>query len=200
MIQILCIGNSHTAGYPFYDPVGGGNPESCYQFWLVKELNKKGSPISFDKLINRGICGDTSSGIVRRLEYELTQDYYQIVILNGGANDLGMGMPSHEIILNLEKGVQLCENEDIPVIITSIPPIDWHGIPQKIQEISQALENRSQHNQLVEFVDLFKILSKEDGFQIPELGLGDGAHLSIEGYRVVGKALCPTVLELLAGI
>ena len=37
-LRILCIGDSHTAGFPDYDPLMGGDPESSYQFWLEKGL------------------------------------------------------------------------------------------------------------------------------------------------------------------
>ena len=49
--KILCIGDSHTAGFPGFDPMMGGNPESSYQFWLKKGLLKIRPDIDFNILI-----------------------------------------------------------------------------------------------------------------------------------------------------
>ena len=78
--EILCIGDSHTAGFPGFDPMIGGNSESSYQFWLKKGLIETRSNINYN-IINEGICGDTSHGIVLRLLYALQTMQYELVIL-----------------------------------------------------------------------------------------------------------------------
>ena len=40
MIKALCIGDSHTAGFPEHDPMFGGNVQSSYPFWLTKKLKE----------------------------------------------------------------------------------------------------------------------------------------------------------------
>ena len=66
MVNVLCMGDSHTAGFPEHDPLFGGNVRSSYQFWLTKKLEEMvfGKEFCF---MNRGVCGDTSAGIVSRL-------------------------------------------------------------------------------------------------------------------------------------
>ena len=42
MIKALCLGDSHTAGFPEHDPMFGGNVKSSYQFWLTEKVKKVG--------------------------------------------------------------------------------------------------------------------------------------------------------------
>jgi acyl-CoA thioesterase-1 len=180
-----------------YDPMWGGAKESCYEFWLQKCLALDHS-ISFNDLVNRGVCGDTSAGIVRRLERELQKNAFGLVILNGGANDLAMGVSTGLVVTNLKRGIQLCESELTPVVTTSVPPINWEPIPQMIAEISEVLRTYSLDRALVGFADVFKALAMPNGFQRPEFGIGDGVHLSVDGYEAMGKAICPAASRFLA--
>ena len=50
-ITILCIGDSHTAGFPDYDPFMGGDPESSYQFWLTSELINLNPAVNYHLLM-----------------------------------------------------------------------------------------------------------------------------------------------------
>ena len=88
MIKALCIGDSHTAGFPEHDPMFGGNVKSSYQFWLTEKLKEMDFEKKFS-FINRGICGDTSGGIVSRLIRLLDTMEVDLIILQGGTNDLG---------------------------------------------------------------------------------------------------------------
>ena len=107
--RILCIGDSHTAGFPGYDPMMGGNPESSYQFWLKKELLETRPDSKYD-FINEGVCGDTSRGIVYRLTQALDSTHYDLVILAGGTNDLGM-TSEKQILKNLRRVTRYAGNE-----------------------------------------------------------------------------------------
>jgi len=121
------------------------------------------------------------------------------VILNGGANDLAMGVSTDLVVANLKHGIQQCESEFTPVVATSVPPISWEPIPQMIAEISEALRTYSLDRALVGFVDVFKALAMQNGFQRPEFGIGDGVHLSVDGYAAMGEAICPVASRFLAG-
>ena len=113
-ITVLCIGDSHTAGFPDYDPFMGGDPESSYQFWLTKALMNANSALTYN-LINEGMCGDTSRGIVQRLLQSLRKQSYDLVILAGGTNDLGLNN-SDQVFSHLKQGYEACMNQSIPVI------------------------------------------------------------------------------------
>ena len=74
-------GDSITAGFPYHEPVlapGQGDPKHSFGYWLEELLEVK--------VVNMGISGDTTGGILQRfIDDEKKGDK---VILQGGANDV----------------------------------------------------------------------------------------------------------------
>jgi lysophospholipase L1-like esterase len=193
---ILCIGNSHTAGFPDHDPWMGGDPTSSYQFWLNKGLVKEWPETEF-KLINEGVCGDTSRGIVTRLFRSLQSVACNLVILAGGTNDLGM-VGEKAIIANLEKGYDLCREKKIPLIITTIPPISLHQYGTPVTVLNHAIRSYSERHPDVYSADWYRVLQDDAGFLAESCDAGDGVHLSREGYERIGSLMVPIVGEVVS--
>jgi lysophospholipase L1-like esterase len=188
---ILCIGDSHTAGFPDYDPQMGGDPASSYQFWLREGLLGQLPEHEF-RLINEGMCGDTSRGIVTRLLRSLKDARCDAVILAGGTNDLGMTSDA-QIIRNLTEGYDACRDHGIPLIATTIPPINLEGYAAHLATINLAIEKYVSTVSGVFLADWFGALKDDEGFLAAGYDAGDGVHLSIEGYRAVGTLMAPLV-------
>lgn len=194
--KILCIGDSHTAGFPSYDPMMGGNPKSSYQFWLKKGLLET-RPDSKYNFINEGVCGDTSRGIVYRLTQALEFTHYDLVILAGGTNDLGM-TSERQILNNLEEGYEACRKREIPLIAPSIPPISLQDYVTRVLTVNSGIEAYTAKFQNVFFADWFSALKDESDFLDNKYNSGDGVHLSIEGYTRIGLLLVPMVSNALS--
>lgn len=186
---ILCIGDSHTAGFPDYDPLMGGNPESSYQFWLREGLLAELPDHEF-RLINEGLCGDTSRGIVSRLSRALTGLRCDLVILAGGTNDLGM-ISEEQVVKHLTEGYDACRSRGIPLIAPTIPPISLQGYGAPIQKVNLAIERYASAASGVFLADWFSALKDEDGFLADRFDAGDGVHLSVEGYKRIGTLMVP---------
>jgi len=195
--RILCIGNSHTAGFPDFDPMMGGNPESSYQHWLKKGLLKIHQGKDFG-ITNDGICGDTSRGIVLRLLDALETMQPDLVILAGGTNDLGMTREK-EIFKNLEEGYEVCRKRKILLIATSIPPISLYEYVARVKAVNSSIEVYASHHQNVFFADWFDVLKDTQAFLDGRYNSGDGVHLSVEGYKRLGSLMVPIVSEALLG-
>lgn len=193
---ILCIGDSHTAGFPGYDPLMGGNPESSYQCWLQEGLLREQPDHAFS-LINEGICGDTSRGIVARLFRTLTSLHCDAVILAGGTNDLGM-IDEGRIMENLTQGYDACRDRGIPLIAPTIPPINFEGYSTRIKKINRAIERYAASWNGVFLADWFGALKDKNGFLAGGFDAGDGVHLSIEGYKKIGALMVPLVHQALS--
>ena len=194
--KILCIGDSHTAGYPGFDPIGGGDPESSYQFWLERELKKLYPKKDFN-LINEGICGDTSQGIVSRLLHKIENERFELIILAGGTNDLGVLKEEH-IISNLTQGIEACRNKNIPLVVASIPPLCFEEYIPRIVAINNKLKAYTKKFDNVYFADWFSALKDKKGVLSFQYNSGDGVHLSIEGYKCIGLLLVPIVSKALS--
>jgi len=195
-LRILCIGDSHTAGFPDYDPLMGGDPESSYQFWLKKGLIKS-KPEKEYHIINEGTCGDTSRGIVLRLLHALEITHYDLVILAGGTNDLGMA-GEKQVVKNLKEGYEACRERKIPLVAPSIPPISLNEYMPKILKANHAIKAYTAKFQNVFFADWFGALKDEQGFLDDNYNSGDGVHLSVEGYQCIGSLLVPIISDALS--
>jgi lysophospholipase L1-like esterase len=188
---VLCIGDSHTAGFPYYDPMMGGNPESSYQFWLKQELLRI-HPDADYQLINEGMCGDTARGIVIRLQHALKTSAFNLVILSGGTNDLGM-IEEAQIFNNLQAGYESCREKGLPVIAPGIPPIRIDGYETRVEALNNKIKNYAEHHPDVLFADWFAALQDEHGYLRNIYDSGDGVHLSVAGYKCIGLLLAPLV-------
>ena len=193
---ILCMGNSHTAGFPDHDPWMGGDPTSSYQFWLNKGLGKEWPQTEFN-FINEGVCGDTSRGIITRLFRALQTVSCNLIILAGGTNDLGM-VGEKAIIANLEKGYDLCREKKIPLIITTIPPISLPQYCTPVTVLNDAIRSYSERYPDVFSADWYRGLQDDAGFLAKSYDAGDGVHLSREGYERIGTLMVPIVGEVVS--
>ena len=190
-ITILCIGDSHTAGFPDFDPFMGGDPESSYQYWLNRELRKY-QPAADYLFINEGACGDTSGGIVRRLQQALKTSGYDLVIIAGGTNDLGL-TNGDQVFYNLKQGYEACVRHNIPVIAPAILPISFAEIVPQVIALNNAIQSYASLNQHIVFADWFTALQDDRGFLADIYNSGDGIHLSVAGYKCIGQLLAPLV-------
>ncbi len=195
-LRILCIGNSHTAGFPDYDPLMGGDPESSYQLWLKKGLIEI-QPGKEYHIINEGTCGDTSRGIVSRFLHTLKITHYDLVILAGGTNDLGM-IGEKQVFKNLQEGYEACRERETPLIAPSIPPISLNEYASRVINANHAIKAYTAKFPDVFFADWFGTLKDEQGFLEDSCNSGDGIHLSVEGYKKIGLLLVPIVNEALS--
>jgi lysophospholipase L1-like esterase len=195
---ILCVGDSHTAGYPGYDPYSGGNLESTYQYWLERELQKEYPQAKF-LCINKGHCGDTSSGIVQRLCNVLKTGIFDLVILSGGTNDLSLAN-SDQIFFNLQRGYAYCLMKyNVPVVACAIPPLNFSEYVSTIKAVNTAIEDYAKQNRQILFADWFNALQDEHGLLANTYDAGDGVHLSVAGYKRIGTLLAHSVRRLLRG-
>ncbi|WP_455140897.1 SGNH/GDSL hydrolase family protein [Candidatus Hodarchaeum mangrovi] len=183
IVKILCIGDSHTAGFPSYDPFYGGDQKSSYEYWLERKLSEENKNIWF-KIDNHGICGQISSQILSRLSRILDKNRYDFILLWAGANDIALGYSADSIWKNLMKGVRIAKKEIISIFIITIPPMGWTEIHPTIMELNQKIITQSG----IDFtsIDVFNDLS--DGYFLnSQFDSGDGVHLSNVGYKKVAS-------------
>lgn len=80
--NVLFIGTSLTAGL-------GLEPENAYPSLIAEKIDSAGLPYA---VTNAGISGETSAGLVRRLDW-LLEGAFDVVVVETGANDGLRGIP-----------------------------------------------------------------------------------------------------------
>src|SRR5438876_11988908 len=73
---ILFLGTSLTAGY-------GLDPDSAYPLQIQRMIDSAGMPYN---VVNAGVSGETSSGLLGRLDWLMRQPF-DVVVIETGAND-----------------------------------------------------------------------------------------------------------------
>ncbi|MHA1978122.1 MAG: SGNH/GDSL hydrolase family protein [Candidatus Hodarchaeales archaeon] len=187
--KILCIGNSHTAGFPQFDPHFGGLPESTYEFWLEVALLKEFPQFSIE-LDNEGICGEFATDIFRRLLAISNLNQYFCVLFWGGANDLGMGRKPELVWQTIEQAFQYCTSIQIQCFVLTIPPMNISGLQEHVLKLNNLIRKNLSSN----VIDVYSSL-EEEGRLKTQFGVGDGVHLSIQGYKTIAKVIFPTIAK-----
>ncbi|HEY2377631.1 MAG TPA: arylesterase [Gemmatimonadaceae bacterium] len=89
---VLFIGTSLTAGL-------GLNPDSAYPQLIQEKIEAAHLP--FD-VVNAGVSGETTAGLLRRLDW-LLRGNFDVVLVESGANDGLRGTPIAAVRQNLEE-------------------------------------------------------------------------------------------------
>lgn len=138
------------------------------------------------RFINAGIGGDTSAGMLQRLERDVYIYKPSMVILNVGANDAGYLSPE-QYRTNLEQLFKDFRQHDIDVMALTITP-GRNSRPGGKRKI---------------FNDVLRDVTRQFNFRIAETGAelergavagedlweSDGAHLSAPGYFRYARAI-----------
>lgn len=179
---ILFVGTSLTAGY-------GLEPEDAYPELVQRKLDSAG--LKF-QVVNAGISGETSSGLLRRIDWLLRQPF-EIIVIETGANDGLRGVPVETMAQNIQQiidGVRLVRRHaQIVLVQMEAPPNLGATYTRRFREVFPELAKRNN-------VILMPFLL-EGVAGVRALNQGDGMHPNEPGSRVVAenvwRALSPLI-------
>lgn len=142
------------------------------------------------EISNRGISGDTTAGILRRLPASLP-DNGVLCIIQAGVNDLSNGY-SVDFVINQYRDIlnYLLVQKHSRVIVTSIILVGENhpSLLAPINECNRKLQSLAS-SAGADWVDFNPSLCA-DGF-LPAQYSNDGVHLNGGGYEVLVKVLAP---------
>lgn len=179
---VLFVGTSITAGL-------GLEPDSAYPMLIQRKIDSAGLP--FD-VVNAGVSGETSSGLLDRLDWVL-RGKFAVLVLETGANDGLRGIPPATLRSNLEKALDRIKSErpDAHVVL-----VQMEALPNLGPEYA------------ADFHRVYPTVAKEKGVQlIPflltdvaghrSLNQADGVHPNNEGERIVANNVWAGLLPVL---
>ncbi len=151
------------------------------------------------KIANRGIGGDTSRGVIYRLERDvLSLDPSGVVVLIG-TNELGGGATPEVIASDMEVIVSELKkySKEMPIIVNLMfPSAEAKKRPtEKIQEATRLVAAALKGDPQVLLLDTFTLFADENGDARADL-FPDLLHLNEEGYAAWAAALRPLLATL----
>jgi lysophospholipase L1-like esterase len=187
-LLVAALGDSITAGTPFWDPDAriratiGPELDERHQWGYWAERANPGIRVR-----NHGVNGQRTDQIAARLEDAL--EGADVLVAQGGINDIAQGRPLERALANLEGMVRRGRAAGLPVALVNLLP--WNnGFPAKdplIRELNDGIATFAAGEGVV-LLDFFATL--EDPARpgtMRDAWTSEGDHPSLEGYRRLGE-------------
>jgi len=178
---ILALGDSLTEGL-------GVTQEDSYPSQLQRLLPKN------IKVVNAGLSGETSSGLLSRLDWVLKQKP-DLTILNIGANDAMRGLPLDLTAKNIDNAIIHIKQSGSSVILAGMQIYENLG-SDYVNEFKGIYPHLAKKHK-VGFVPFFL----EGIAGNPNYNQDDGIHPNASGYKIiVENSILPAVLSHLESL
>lgn len=163
---IVAVGDSLTYGY-------GTTLDKSYPSVLSKKIGMT--------VINEGINGDTSIGVLNRIEDIIKNHNPRMIILGIGGNDMLRRTPREETIRNINKTIEIIKAANIiPIILAEPEPSIFGATVGSLSDADFYKEIASKQNVFIIENTFSKYLSNNDY-------KSDPIHLNEKGYALVAK-------------
>src|SRR5205085_2300719 len=133
---IVFAGTSLTAGL-------GLDPDSAYPQLIQRKLDSAG--LKFE-VVNAGVSGETSSGLLRRLPW-LLREPFEVFVVETGANDGLRGIPVGTMESNIQQiidGIRTARHQaQIVLVQIEAPPNLGTTYTRQFHEVFPALAKRN---------------------------------------------------------
>jgi acyl-CoA thioesterase-1 len=163
-IRVVALGDSNTAGF-------GVGRQEAFPARLEALLRTNGVDV---QVLNAGISGDTTRGMLSRLEGAVP-DGTRIVIVQGGYNDLRSGSSLASIAANVEAILSRLQARQISAVLCGFHNEPWAAIARRNGAV---------------------IVPASTCYDASSRGF-DGLHMNAAGHQIVAARLLPTVQRLL---
>jgi acyl-CoA thioesterase-1 len=190
-VKIVALGDSLTVGetgFGFSDSLEFVTYPRYLEILAKQHLTGLQSGLEVE-VLNRGINGDLTSGMLERFSRDVVDEKADYVIILGGSNDIGWGFDLAAIAHNLTTMYDAALSEETGVVACSVPSILGLDelIPPRLhlnRMIRSEAEKRS-----IAFVDLFTATADPQTNRLLDDYSADGLHLNPKGYREMGRCI-----------
>jgi len=175
---VACLGDSITEGSPYWDSRRrAGNPMGQWEHWAGLRHPEL-------ELRNFGIWGERTDEIAERFDQAV--DGADVLVVQGGINDIAQGRPVAGAAANLESMVARAQTLGVEVVACDVLPWNngWPKAEAPIRELNALIAALG-----VPVLPFHDTLEDPDhpGRMKPEWTHADGDHPSIAGYRRLGE-------------
>ena len=188
-MKIVALGDSLTVGEDEFELSDSDEFVSYPQYLEIlaeQHLSSLQSDLEVN-VLNRGICGDLTSGMLERFSKDVVDEKADYVIILGGTNDIGWGFDPAKITHNLTTMYDTALNEGIVAVACSVPSILGFDelIPPRLS-LNRMIRIEAEKRKLT-FLDFFTATADPQTNRLSEDYSADGLHLNTKGYREMGR-------------
>ena len=171
--KVLLFGDSLMSGY--------GLPEEDHlSVILEKSLKSEGYEI---QVFNGSVSGDTSLDGLDRIEDELLDESYDLIIIGLGANDMLRRINPNQTKQNLDKIINIILDNNIKVILAGMVASPTNGLSYK-KEFDKIYPDLSKKFEL----ELIPFLLKGVALN-PNFNQDDGLHPNEKGVLIIAETI-----------
>ncbi len=184
-MKLICLGDSQTFCLGLHRA----------EKWTTLLADKSGWDV-----INAGINGDTTAGMLARLRPDVIDKKPDIVMVMGGGNDFIMGADMGCVKANIMAIVQQCLAAGLRVVISSeillCPGLiseeyrriaDFNVVNERMKEIAKWYPDFCNAFPGVSYINLQELYLEETNGS--EAYTADGLHPNKEGAKIIAKIL-----------
>ena len=151
------------------------------------------------KIANRGISGDTTRGVLYRLDPDVLALDPKAIVLLIGTNDIGAGADPSDISDNIKTILKRIRKKypKIPLIVCEVMPSSekQHRPAATIEKLNALIKRDVKHKSHVYLCDTWTIYAQPDG-DCPKDEFPDLLHPNAAGYAKWAAALNPIFVQV----
>ena len=179
--KVLLFGDSLLSGY--------GLPEENHlSVILEKSLNSEGYET---QVFNGSVSGNTSLDGLNRIEDELLDESYDLIIIGLGANDMLRRINPNQTKQNLDKIINIILDNNIKVILAGMVTSPINGLSYK-KEFDKIYPDLSKKFEL----ELIPFLLKGVALN-PNFNQDDGLHPNEKGVLIIAETIKKSIFNFL---
>lgn len=197
-MKIVALGDSLTVGESEFD--SGSDEYTSFprylEFLARRHLDPRQSDLKV-RVVNKGVCGDLTSGMLERFSSDVVEEKPDYVIILGGTNDIGWSTDPAMIIRNLNTMYDAALSQGIGPVACSIPSILGFDelIPPRLR-LNGMIRAEAEKRSIV-FVDVFAATADPKTNRLLDEFSADGLHLNAKGYKRIGQFIFDNWLRAL---
>lgn len=159
------------------------------------------------KTVNRGIAGDTTDDVMRRIDEVIALEPKRL-FLQIGINDMIRNgkrkLPASKLVDKIFAIINKFDREKTEINVLSLYPVNRRktvvsfvmikkATNKRVAEVNKLLKERCE-SEGVSFIYLFDALADDKGNLKKEFTI-EGLHLSVKGYAALSERLLPYITE-----
>ncbi len=195
---VACLGDSITAGSPFWDPdpvvrerIGAAADErSQWEWWAQRAESRL-------ELRNCGRYGERTDEIARRLD--ACAEGAAVLVVQGGINDVAQRRPVEGAAENLAAMLRRGRALGLAVLVAEVLPWNggWPWAEEPIRRLNQLVARLAAAQDVPLLCFHAALEDVERPGRMREEWHADGDHPSVEGYRLLGRLVAGRLTDLL---